>query len=87
VHIRRIEGRIGQQKNAAVLADLVESLLPSFRRPVFGAAVNEQGQRAFVRRILASYIDRQATLAGCVSAAKYFRYPVGDVRTHSSSNQ
>jgi hypothetical protein len=33
------------------------------------------------------YIDRQATLAACVSAAKYFRYPVGDVRTHSSSNQ
>src|SRR5437868_1501763 len=87
VHIRRIDGRIGQQKNAAVLADLVESLLPSLRRPVFGAAVNEQGQRAFVHRILASYIDRQATLAGCVSAAKYFRYPVGDVRTHSSSNQ
>src|SRR5260221_5691707 len=26
-------------------------------------------------------------LAGCVSAAIYFRYPVGDVRTHSSSNQ
>jgi hypothetical protein len=35
----------------------------------------------------ASYIDRRATLAGCVSAANYFRYPVGDVRTRSSSNQ
>jgi hypothetical protein len=33
------------------------------------------------------HIDCQATLAGCVSAAKYFRYPVGDDRTHSSSNQ
>jgi hypothetical protein len=31
-------------------------------------------------------MDCQATLAACVSAAKYFRYPVGDVRTHSSSN-
>src|SRR5207244_10740666 len=29
----------------------------------------------------------QATLPACVSAATYFRYPVGDVRTHSSSNQ
>src|SRR5258706_12452454 len=35
----------------------------------------------------ASYIDRRATLAGCVSAANYFRYPVGNVRTLSSSNQ
>src|SRR6267378_6323900 len=34
----------------------------------------------------ASYIDRRATLAGCVSAANYFRYPVGDVRAHSSSS-
>jgi hypothetical protein len=87
VHVRRIEGRIGQQKDAAILANDIESLLPSFRRPVFGAAVNEQGERAFVHRIIASYIDCQATLAGRVSAAKYFRYPVGDVRTHSSCNQ
>jgi hypothetical protein len=35
----------------------------------------------------ASYIDGRATLAGCVSAANYFRYPVGEVRAHSSSNQ
>jgi hypothetical protein len=35
----------------------------------------------------ASYIGGRATLAGCVSAANYFRYPVGDVRAHSSSNQ
>jgi hypothetical protein len=49
--------------------------------------VNEQGEGAFVHRIFASYIDRQATLAGRVSTAKYFRYPVGNVRTPSSSNQ
>ena len=55
VDFGRVKRRIGQLKHAAVRADLVEPALPSSRRPVFGPAVHQQGERTFVHRILASW--------------------------------
>jgi hypothetical protein len=54
MNVGGIERRVGQQHYAPIPAHLVESLLPSFRRPVFGPAMNEQSERAFIHRIFAS---------------------------------
>src|ERR1700676_5722210 len=52
VDLGRIERRPGQLQHPAVAADLLETALPPLRRPVFGPAMHQQGERSLVHRIL-----------------------------------
>src|SRR5260370_17481095 len=71
---RRVGCHIGQQHDAAIPAYLVEPVFPAIGGPVFGPAVNEQGERAFVHQIFAPYLRiSRATLAAHDARAKCFR--------------
>jgi hypothetical protein len=48
MHLGRIECRIRQLQHAPPLADVVEPVLPPLRRPVFGPAMHQQGERTLV---------------------------------------